>query len=216
MQAQLVALSVGKPAESLVHHGRPVTSGMIKLATPERIALGTLGFEGDGQADTKHHGGPDKAVCVYCQEHYNYWSSRFNQELPNAAFGENLTTSGLLETNIHIGDIFELGEAVVQVTQPRQPCFKLAARYQLPEIPLWMQETGYTGYYFRVLTPGNVQAGQIMERVEADPEQLSISFANEVMHQKMHGREGLERLGSHPALSDSWRDSLTKRLAQLG
>lgn len=214
MQVQLVALSVGTPAESLIHNGKPILSGMLKQAVSRELWLDTLGFEGDGQADTKHHGGPDKAVCVYCIEHYDYWSKRFNRELPQAGFGENLTTQGLLEEDIHIGDIFELGEAIVQVTQPRQPCFKLSARYQLPELPLWMQETGYTGYYLRVLTPGKVQPAQLMKRITADPAALSITRANEVMHQKLHGREGLEAFIQHPALSESWHSTFAKRLAR--
>ncbi|MCM3338443.1 MOSC domain-containing protein [Paenibacillus sp. MER TA 81-3] len=213
MDIKIKSLNVALPHDCLEHNGKPVLSGMVKLPVSEPTYLHPLGFDGDGQADTKHHGGPDKAVCVYAQEHYAYWEARWQRELPVAAFGENLTTEGLIEQDVHIGDIFHIGEAIVQVTQPRQPCFKLAARYKMPEVPLWMQETGYTGLYFRVLTPGLVHPGGTLERMKHDPAAVSIQYANEVMHHRRDGEEGIRRLLDVEALSASWRATFTKRLA---
>ncbi|MGZ9583542.1 MOSC domain-containing protein [Paenibacillus marinisediminis] len=212
MRAHIASLHVGKPAESFTYNGKPVLTGMVKDLVIVPIMLTPLGFEGDGQADQKHHGGPDKAVCVFAEEHYTYWSEEIGRPLPSSAFGENLTTSGLVESDVHIGDTFRIGEAVVQVSQPRQPCFKLAARYDHKELPIWMQNTGYTGYYLRVLEPGRVTVGDPIELLSREPSALSIQYANEVMHQKLHGAEGIERLLAVPALSSSWRASLSKRL----
>ncbi|WP_218280054.1 MOSC domain-containing protein [Verrucomicrobium spinosum] len=101
-----------------------------------RLSLaGVRGFSGDEQADRKHHGGVEKAVCVYPVEHYEYWHEHLPElALPHGAFGENLTTSGLLESGVSVGDVYELGEAIVQVSQPRQPCWKLARRWRVKDL----------------------------------------------------------------------------------
>ncbi|TVX91995.1 MOSC domain-containing protein [Paenibacillus agilis] len=212
MHVELVGLQVGLPSESLTHNGKPVLSGMMKFPVDHTIALRTLGFEGDGQADLRYHGGPEKAVCVYPIEHYTYWQQQWDFDLPISAFGENVTTRGLIEDDVHIGDIYRIGTARVQVTQPRQPCFKLAARYNMANIPIWMQETGYTGYYWRVLEEGIVSPDDQIELIHMDEQRLSIRFANEVMHQKLHGEEGIRALLSNKGLSTNWRATFTKRL----
>ncbi|UHA72124.1 MOSC domain-containing protein [Paenibacillus sp. 481] len=212
MQGTIVSLNVAMPSESLVYRGKPVLSGMVKQPLSEPTMLHELGFEGDGVADTKHHGGRDKAVCVYAAEHYAYWSSEWNRELPHAAFGENITTSGMLEHEIHVGDTFKLGEAVVQISQPRQPCFKVAARYDMKEVPVWMQDTGYTGYYVRVLQPGLVRPDDKLERISVDPNGVTVQYANEVMHHKRDGEDGVRKMLAVKALSRSWRATFTKRL----
>jgi MOSC domain-containing protein YiiM len=121
------------------------------------VWLTQLNLAGDFQADQRNHGGPDQALCVYCGVHYAYWSRQLGQELTAGSFGENLTLAGSwTEADVCIGDVFALGEAVVQVTQPRSPCWKIARRWQTPLLSLWMQETGYTGWYMRVLQPGQV------------------------------------------------------------
>ncbi|WP_028545963.1 MOSC domain-containing protein [Paenibacillus taiwanensis] len=212
MQAAIISLNVALPTDSLTYNGKPVRSGIVKQPVQLPIQLQQLGFEGDGVADTKHHGGPDKAICVYPSEHYDFWQREWGHELPHAAFGENLTTSGLIETNVHIGDMFRIGEAVVQVTQPRQPCFKLAARYDKKEIPVWMQDTGFTGYYLRVIEEGVVRPEDKLTLIQADEAAVSIQYANEVMHHHKHGEEGVARMLANPSLSASWRATLTKRL----
>jgi len=130
-----------------------------------------------------------------------------------AAFGENFTTRGLLESNVHIGDIFRVGGATVQVSQPRQPCFKLAARHDLPKLALWVQETGFTGFYFRCLEPGWVGPGEPITLLEANPHRVTVAEANRVMHQGKGDVAGVERVLAVPELSGNWCETFEKRLA---
>ena len=161
----LVSLQFGKPtavatAGSAAWWDGEWTSAIFKQPVQDAVWLGYLGLEGDGVADTKVHGGVDKSVCIYPAEHYPVWRSELNQPaLPFAAFGENFTTTGLLEDEVCVGDIFEIGEAVVQVSQPREPCWKPARRWQVKNLAARILETGRTGFYGRTLQPGPVQAG---------------------------------------------------------
>ena len=181
------------------------------------VWLSGTNLSGDEQADKRVHGGPEKAVCVYPLEHYSYWEERLGRELSKAAFGENFTTERLTESGVCIGDVFRVGEsgrgAVMQVSQPRRPCFKLGARYGIPELVLWVQETGLTGFYCRVLEEGEVRAGDGIPLVERLHSRASVSEANRVMHRDKSDREGLERLVAVEELSESWRVKFEKRLS---
>ncbi|SEM63194.1 MOSC domain-containing protein [Paenibacillus sp. OV219] len=157
------------------------------------------------------HGGKDKAICIYAYEHYPFWDDLLGRPLPFGGFGENLTTCGLLEADVCIGDIYQLGSAIVQISQPRQPCFKLAARYQYPEMPLKVQETGYTGFYCRVLQRGKVFFNDNMILLQKHPLALTVAFANRVMHHDKDHLDDIERLLSVVELSGSWRSTLEKR-----
>lgn len=211
MTGKLISLNVGIPG-TLTYLGKEVPSSFVKTAVQSAVWLNRDGLAGDEQADLKNHGGPDKAVCVYPQEHYSYWSSRLNRTLPVAAFGENFTTAGLLEGAVCIGDIFEVGGATVQVSQPRQPCFKLAARHEEPTLALWVQETGLTGFYFRCLKAGWVSSGKPLELVHRNPYKITVAEANRLMHHDKDDVKGLERLLDMPELSSSWRRTFEKRL----
>lgn len=212
MTGKLISLNVGIPG-TLTYLGQEVLSSFVKTAVQGALWLNRDGLAGDEQADLKNHGGPDKAACVYPQEHYSYWSSRLNGTLPVAAFGENFTTEGLLEGAVCIGDIFEVGGATVQVSQPRQPCFKLAARHEEPKLALWVQETGFTGFYFRCLKAGWVSSGESLELVHRNPYKITVMEANRLMHHDKDDVRGLERLLDMPELSSSWRRTFDKRLA---
>ena len=142
--------------------------------------LRTGGFDGDGQGDRQHHGGPDKAVCVYPFDHYAHWEKALGRELAPAAFSENLTVGGIRETGVCVGDVFRVGGAVVQVCQPRVPCDKLARKNGERLLPKWMSATGYTGFYARVLAEGLVEAGAPFELVERHPGGITIADANYV------------------------------------
>ena len=122
------ALNIGLPKKE-VFHGKEFITGMCKKPVDGPLLLTRLGFERDGMGDRKHHRGADKAVCVYSLDHYVYWEGVLGIKMPEAAFGENFSVSGLREGDIHIGDMFRAGSAVLQVSQPRQPCGTLAARY---------------------------------------------------------------------------------------
>lgn len=147
---KILSLNVGMPKQ-IQFNQKDVSTGIFKSATDEYLYLSYLNFEGDGQGDLVHHGGKEKAVCVYPYEHYPFWENELRRPLDYGAFGENLTIKGLLESDVCIGDVFKLGKAIVQVSQPRQPCYKLSIKYGVPDMPLKVQQTGYTGFYFRVL-----------------------------------------------------------------
>lgn len=213
-QMEIRSLNVGKPIE-VEHQGKTVRTGIFKMPVKDARYLSKVNFAGDEQADLKFHGGPDKAVCVYPFERYAYWEEKFGIPLGFGAFGENLTTEGMLEEEICLGDRFRLGEALVQVSQPRQPCFKLGAKHGLPELPLAIQQTGYTGYYFRVLREGEVRPGDRLELVERHSAGVTLAFANRVMHMDKEDAEGIRRVLAVEELSDSWRETLTARLSRL-
>lgn len=208
---KVVSLNIGK-LTNLTYNGKTENTGLFKSGVSEPIFLTKTGFVGDEQADLVHHGGEDKAVCAYPAEHYPYWENIFQNQLSDAAFGENLTIEGLPEKDVHIGDIFQIGEAVVQVTQPRQPCYKLIGRYGIHDLLVQMQDKSYTGYYFRVLKEGMVSVNDEVKLLEKDPAQVSIDFANEIMHHDRKNQEGMKRILAVDALSSSWRKTFTKRL----
>ena len=202
----LLSLNIGTP-KTENFHGREVITGLCKLPVLERLPLTKTGFVGDGVQDHKHHGGEDKAVCVYSAEHYPHWQKVLGQTLPPAAFGENLTVSGLREEKIHLGDCFRLGTALLQVSQPRQPCKTLAARYGRNDFVKLVVDAGSTGFYFRVLEEGEVGQGDTLALVTQDPLEVSIAFANRIFHHDRKNRPGVEKVLTVGALSASWRDS---------
>jgi MOSC domain-containing protein YiiM len=212
MAGRIVALNVGQP-RPMPYHGGTVLTASFKEPVAGPVWLGPTGLAGDAQADLTVHGGPDKAVCVYPTEHLPYWAERLGRPLAPGAFGENFSLAGLLEPEVCIGDIFRVGTALVQVSQPRQPCYKLATRNGEPAFALWVQESGRTGFYFRCLEPGLVQAGDTLELVARHPAGCTIAECNRLMHHDKHDRAGIERLLAVPALSASWRRTLTQRLA---
>ncbi|GAB6439862.1 MOSC domain-containing protein [Bacillus luti] len=208
---EVLSLNIGLPKE-VMYGGKLIQTGINKVETKEPIYLSFLKFKGDGQADLVHHGGVDKAVCVYSGDHYGYWEKELNQDLVYGAFGENITVSGLREEDVCIGDTFKLGEAIVQVTQPRQPCFKLAKKYNVPKLPLYFQEIGYTGFYFRVLKEGWVSHVDTLKWLDSDPKGVTVAFANHIMHKEKRNVEGLNRILEVEALSTSWRKTFEKRM----
>ena len=154
---ELVSVNVSKPKYLGQHRGHAITSGIAKEpVTSEYLWLDRLNLEGDGQADLELHGGPDKAVYAYPTEHLPVWSEELGEELGPAAFGENLSTAGGTEDDVCIGDRWYWGDAVLEVCQPRSPCFKLAMHRGRGDIGRRFRETGRTGWYLRVLKPGRV------------------------------------------------------------
>ena len=162
-----------------------------------------------------HHGGVDKAVCVYPYEHYPYWEQQLKRNLPTSAFGENLTVTGMLESEVHIGDIFKIGEAVVQLSQPRQPCYKIAGRHDVKDLTLRVQTTGFTGYYFRVLEEGNVAPSSPVERLSTHPAKVTVAFANDIMYHDKKNTDAIRKILAIDELADSWRKTFTKRVEKL-
>ncbi|MEN1936091.1 MOSC domain-containing protein [Paenibacillus sp. 102] len=207
----LMSLNIGMPKE-VSYGGKLIQTGINKAQVSEPVYLSSLKFNGDGQADLVHHGGIDKAVCVYSYNHYPYWEKELNRKLVYGAFGENMTVQDMLEEDVCIGDIFQIGEVTVQVSQPRQPCFKLVKKYDIPQLPLYFQNTGYTGFYFRVLKEGWVLPTDSLTQLETNHQGISIAFANHIMHKEERNFEGVRRILGVEALSTSWRKTFEKRL----
>ena len=146
---------------------RKIVTAFVKTPVHGAVQVGPLGLPGDEHV-YEHHGGPDMALLAYSKEHYAHWRS-LGLDLPEAgAMGENLTTTGLREAEVCIGDVLQAGTSVLQVTQPRTPCFKLAARYGRKDLPALMQETGFTGFLLRVLVAGEIRAGAEVRLVRRD------------------------------------------------
>jgi len=173
-----------------------------------------LGFRGDGVADTRFHGGPDKALNAYCLEHYAHWTAELGLDaMPRGAFGENLTTQGALETDVCIGDIFEVGDAVLQISQPRQPCGTLARRWGTVTLVKRIENHGSTGWYFRVLSEGDLMAGDEFKRIERPHPKWTVALANDVMHHRRTDYAAARELAALPPLSASWKEALERRAA---
>ena len=200
------SLNIGLPKKENFY-GKEIITGISKQPAAGSLHLGKLGFENDGVGDLKHHGGDDKAVCVYSLDHYPYWEDALGIRLPVVAFGENLTVSSLHEDDICIGDIFQLGTAVVQVSQPRQPCRTLTARYGRDNLIKLVVDSGRTGLYFRVLEEGIVKKGDELILKERDPRSISVSFSNHTYHHDRKNCEAIEKVLAVPALSASWLKS---------
>jgi MOSC domain-containing protein YiiM len=205
------SLNTGLPKKEMFQ-GVEVTTGICKAPVSGPQNLSRTGFQGDGVADLRHHGGPDKAVCVYSEGHYAYWEHILGVKLPYAAFGENLTVSDMEEDEVCIGDIFQAGTALVQVSQPRQPCKTLAARYGRNDLVKLVVDSGRTGFYFRVLEEGAAEKGAAIVLKERDPHNIPVSFANHVFHRDKHDRERILQVLAVEALSASWRQSFLKLL----
>lgn len=204
-------LNIGLPKKE-VFHGKELITGICKKPVIGRLSLSLQGFEGDGVGDRKHHGGSDKAVCVYSLDHYAYWETALGISLPEAAFGENLSVVDMKEEAVCIGDIYMIGTAEVQVSQPRQPCGTLAARYNREDFVRLVADSGRTGFYFRVLKEGSIQAGDAVALAERDMRGVTVAFANQIYYRDRMNREGIERVLAVPALSVSWRRSFEELL----
>lgn len=191
---------------------KPWSTGFIKTPQADACWLGYEGFKGDEQADRRHHGGVDKAVCVYPAEHYLHWRTTLSlPDLGYGAFGENLTASGCTEALVCIGDVFSLGDALVQVSQPRQPCWKLARRWRVKDLAAQVERNGFTGYYLRVLQHGRVKAGDQAKLLERSFPHWTVDRCNEIMHHQKQDSQSATQLAGCSALSASWKDALWAR-----
>jgi MOSC domain-containing protein YiiM len=172
---KVVSVNVGRPRR-VEWGGRQVRSAIWKAPVAGRVRVTRLNLEGDKQSDLRVHGGPDKAVYVYPSEHYAYWARELPAlDLPWGAFGENLTTEGLLEADMRIGDSFRAGTAELRVTQPRSPCYKLMVRFDREDMVRRFLDSGRTGFYVAVVTEGDVAAGDPIERVARSDREVTIA-----------------------------------------
>ena len=191
---------------------REWTSAIFKEPVQGPVWVGKTGLSGDGQWDLEHHGGPEKAVFAYAIENYAYWQKELGiSEITAGAMGENLVIENLTEATISIGDTFQVGGAVIQVSQPRQPCWKPARRFKVKNLALLLQNTGRTGWYFRVLTEGFVEEGQTFTLVNRTFPQWTIQKCNQVIHAKQPNFEEVRELSQCELLAPSMRETLAKR-----
>jgi MOSC domain-containing protein YiiM len=227
-QARLISVQVGAPREhdnpaASAPNERAWTTGFYKSAVDGPVQVRRTKLVGDGQADLVHHGGADKAVCVYSLDHYGSWRDVFAGAgvafdpptgLAPGAFGENFSVSGWRETDVCVGDVWRIGDAVFQVSQPRQPCWKLARRWNIKTLAAQVIETGKTGWYLRVLEEGIVAAGMEIALVERLYPEWTVERANWVMHKAKEDCDASRNLSAVASLSASWRDELHKRIAR--
>ena len=203
---KLRALAVGKPALLGRNRQGDVISGIRKtIITGDTVHVGTLNIAGDGQADLRAHGGVDKAVYCYPSEHARFWEEELGYagDGEHAPFGENLATEGITEEDVCIGDIWRWGEALLQVSQPRWPCYKLAMHTGFDDMVKRFVASERCGWYLRVLAPGVVPVGGPIELVKKDPLGVSVHLAFDV---KTSGdQEALARVMAHPLLAEAWR-----------
>jgi MOSC domain-containing protein YiiM len=198
----------GDPASS-DPFDQPWTTAFFKIPTNTSLAMNELGLEGDGVADPKHHGGIDKAVLAYSLNRYAFWQERLGvSELPMGAFGENLTIDGLDEDSTCLGDRYAIGEAIVEVSQPREPCWKLGRRWRNKMLPKWVAQTGYTGWYFRVIQPGTVQANATLTLLDRPYERWTVARANDCLFGRIVDPVVQAELYLLPCLSEAWKRSL--------
>lgn len=221
MHSILLSIQVGLPQQFGMEGAtdpldRPWTTGFYKQPVIDLVRLGVTNLDGDGQADLVHHGGLDKAVLACSATHYSDWRRKLaNPMLPFGAFGENFTVEGLTEADVCIGDIWNVGDgATVQVSQPRQPCWKLARRWRIKTLALQVQETGHTGWYFRVLAEGVVTTGMPLVLVERPHPAWTVGRANRIMHTDRDDRQAAAELAAIPELAASWKTTLLRRVEQ--
>ncbi|XZF74834.1 MOSC domain-containing protein [Bacillus sp. AL-1R] len=209
---ELINLAVGLPSKMEYGENKEMITGICKEGI-EEVYLSKEGFKGDGVADLKHHGGPDRAVCVYAYEHYALWEKEFNLNLPLSAFGENITVTNMLEKDVHIGDVYQIGDAIIQITQSRIPCDTITKRTNVALKRI--VETGFTGYLCRVLKEGTVRNDSKIELIETQKNKISVLHCNEIYFHDPKNVEGIKAILEVPELAEDWRIRLNKRLDGL-
>ncbi len=198
-----------------VDHRLDPPSAIGKAAVNGRVSVGALGLAGDQQADTAHHGGADRALLLYAREHYARWQAEHPaHRFEPPGFGENLSTLGLTEQDVAIGDRFRAGELLLEVSQPRTPCWKLDRRFGIAGLARAVQDSTRCGWFCRVLAPGSLAASDSLERVASPQPEWTIARVMQLVHGEPHDPEALQALGELPALADNWRDKARQRLTR--
>ncbi len=214
----IISLNVlDKPELLISDHQSVKTAYRKKPVLQDTIDLGMTGFEGDMVADKKHHGGNDKAICCYNSDHFAKWKTDLGFDLGPAAFGENLTLTGenANETQVFIGDRYALGEAIVEVSEPRGPCYIIGIRYNYKKFPVHLQQTGLTGFYLRTIRPGRVSRTDKLIHLSSHPERISVMDVNYIRYHDPKNKRWLQRLADLEELTEEWREMFSQKLARL-
>jgi len=212
---KVVSVNVGLPRE-VAWNGGSVMTSIFKHPVRGPVRVRRLNLIGDKQSDLSVHGGPFKAVYAYPLEHYAYWRSELPEdELAPGMFGENLTTEGLHESAVHIGDRFRVGTAELVVAQPRVPCYKLGIRFGNPEMIKRFLKSGRTGFYFAVAQEGDIDSGDPVELVARDKSSLTVADIIRVYAFEKDDRGTLQRAVELEALPESWRNYFQEQLQRI-
>ncbi len=214
---KLLSINVSLP-KPVSYRGKEVETGIFKTPVDGPITVRTLNLEGDGQADLKSHGGVCKAIYAYPFEHYAHWALELDRtDFTFGQFGENLTVEGILEDQINVGDVLRVGSALLEVSQPRVPCFKLGLRMGgLDAFPKEFLKSGFVGFYLRVLEEGEVAVGAPIKRIRSDPKSMSIRDISHLMHFDRENLKDTEKALGLAALPPGWCHAFEKRLANAG
>lgn len=212
MSPKVISVQVGLP-RTVPLDGGEVSTGIFKFPMPGRIQMREFNLDGDRQADLSVHGGRDKAVYAYPSEHYSYWEQQLpGVEFPWGSLGENLTTSGHDESNVHIGDRFTFGSAEVVVTQPRLPCFKLNLKFDRTDMVKRFLASHRTGFYLRVLREGEVGAGDDIFPIHQDENRVSVLDIVRLYLGESHSSELRKRALQAEYLAPSWRRKFSEQV----
>ncbi len=213
---RLISVNVGEPRQ-VPWKGEIVTTAIFKAPVNHAVGLRTLNLDGDRQADMQVHGGAEKAVYAYPSEHYEFWRRELpGVELPWGSFGENFTTEDLHEGTTFIGDRFRIGSAVLMITQPRMPCYKLGVKFGRDDMVKRFLASRRTGFYFSVLEEGEVRAGDALELLPHDRSNLAVSEVTRLYVEKRPDPDLVRRALEAPALPASWRNYFLRRFKGAG
>jgi len=213
---KLLSVNVSLTKE-VPYRGGSVSTGIFKEPVTGRVMLRRLNLDGDRQADPSVHGGVYKAAYAYPFEHYEWWSRELGRtDFVLGQFGENFTVEGMLEDEIHIGDVFRIGAAQVEVTQPRAPCFKIGIRMGMDDFPKRFMASGRTGFYLNVLEEGEVGAGDGIERIRGDVGGITVRGLWHLAYYEPQNLEDAKKALRLPSLAPEWRKPMEKRLIQAG
>jgi len=209
---KLISLNVGLPRLA-AYKGTSVKTGIFKNPVSGRVTLRTLNLDGDRQADLSVHGGLYKAVYAYPSEHYEYWKKELPEmDLPWGMFGENFTTEGLREDELHVGGRFRIGSATVMIRQPRMPCYKLPVKFQRDDIIERFLVSERSGFYFSVEQEGEVGVGDSIELISRNESGITIADMNRLFVRDRYNRDLLHKAIATAALPESWREYFLPRL----
>ena len=210
MNRKIIHLSIGKPKEYNWNNQKEF-SGIGKSAVPSFKVEKSI-VVGDDVANHQFHGGPDRVVCLYPYEHYSYWEEVFQKKLTLPAFGENITATGMTEEQVCIGDIYKIGDAILQITQGRVPCVTISNYNEEKQLLQKVFETSQTGYFFRVLEEGEIRVDSEITLLEKHAKEITVSFATNILFHQKEEKASIEKILTVDALAEDWRNRFLKLL----
>ncbi len=213
---KLLSVNVSEP-RAVVHNGQVIQTSIFKEPVSGRVMMREMNIDGDAQADLRNHGGIHKAAYAYPIENYEFWKQELKRDdFTYGQFGENLTVEGMTEDNAHVGDVFRIGGAVVQVTQPRNPCYKLGIKMGSAEFVRTFLQSCRLGIYLRVLEEGEIGAGDAIERIHEDPERMTVREIARLRNIDTENLESTKKVLRIEALEPQMRQEFQDRLKKAG